>query len=84
MRSAAVLLICFQKIPSGFDRDRNELQLDLAKARNNINQKRYDEAESLLAVIENSTSGHGRLLPEQVWDAADLPALELFRGKPTG
>jgi len=43
-----------------------------------------DEAESLLAVIENSTSGHGRLLPEQVWDAADLPALELFRGKPTG
>jgi glucoamylase len=43
-----------------------------------------DEAESLLAVIENSTSGHGRLLPEQVWDSADLPALELFRGKPTG
>lgn len=43
-----------------------------------------DEAESLLAVIENSTSGHGHLLPEQVWDAADIPSLELFRGKPTG
>ena len=27
---------------------------------------------------------HSRLLPEQVWDAADIPALELFRGKPTG
>jgi glucoamylase len=43
-----------------------------------------DEAEALLTVIENSTSGQSRLLPEQVWDAADLPALELFRGKPTG
>lgn len=43
-----------------------------------------DEAESLLTVIENSSSGPGRLLPEQVWDSADIPALELFRGKPTG
>ena len=43
-----------------------------------------DEAEALLTVIENSTAGQSRLLPEQVWDAADLPALELFRGKPTG
>jgi glucoamylase len=43
-----------------------------------------DEAEALLTMMENSTSGHGRLLPEQVWDAADIPALELFRGKPTG
>jgi glucoamylase len=43
-----------------------------------------DEAEALLTVMENSTSGHGRLLPEQIWDSADLPALELFRGKPTG
>lgn len=43
-----------------------------------------DEAESLLTVIENSTAGEGRLIPEQVWDSADIPALELFRGKPTG
>ena len=43
-----------------------------------------DEAEALLTVIQNSTSGHGRLLPEQVWDSADIPALELFRGRPTG
>ncbi len=43
-----------------------------------------DGAEALLTVMENSTAGHSRLFPEQVWDAADLPALELFRGKPTG
>jgi glucoamylase len=43
-----------------------------------------DEAEALLTVMENSTAGASRLLPEQVWDAADIPALELFRGKPSG
>jgi glucoamylase len=43
-----------------------------------------DEAEALLTVMENSTAGHSRLLPEQVWDGADIPALELFRGKPSG
>jgi glucoamylase len=43
-----------------------------------------DEAESLLTVIENSTVGQSRALPEQVWDASDIPALELFRGKPSG
>ena len=43
-----------------------------------------DEAEALLTVMENSTIGHSRLLPEQVWDASDIPALELFRGRPTG
>ena len=45
---------------------------------------RRDEAEAMLTVIENSTTGQSRLLPEQVWDSADIPALELFRGKPTG
>jgi len=43
-----------------------------------------DQAEALLTVIENSTPGQSRLLPEQVWDSADIAALELFRGKPTG
>ncbi len=43
-----------------------------------------DEADALLTVMENSTAGEGRLLPEQVWDSADIPALELFRGKPSG
>jgi glucoamylase len=42
------------------------------------------EAETLLSMMEQSTSGASRLLPEQVWDAADRPALELFRGKPSG
>jgi glucoamylase len=26
----------------------------------------------------------GRLIPEQVWDAQDIPELELFQGKPSG
>ena len=43
-----------------------------------------DEAEAMLTVIENSTIGQSRLLPEQVWDEADIPELELFRGKPSG
>jgi glucoamylase len=43
-----------------------------------------DEAEALLTVMENSTAGQSRLLPEQVWDSADLPGIELFRGKPSG
>ncbi len=43
-----------------------------------------DEAETMLTVIENSTAEQSRMLPEQVWDAADLPALELFRGRPSG
>jgi len=43
-----------------------------------------DEAEALLTVMENSTVGESRLLPEQVWDAGDIPAVELFRGKPSG
>jgi glucoamylase len=33
--------------------------------------------------MELSTSG-SRLLPEQVWDSADIPERELFLGKPTG
>jgi len=40
-------------------------------------------AEELLSVMESSTEG-GRLIPEQVWDAADIPSRELFLGKGTG
>jgi glucoamylase len=44
-----------------------------------------DEAEALLTVMDNSTcSDASRLLPEQVWDQADVPAFELFRGRPSG
>ena len=42
-----------------------------------------DIAEELLRVMELSTEG-GRLIPEQVWDDADIPEKELFRGKPSG
>jgi glucoamylase len=45
---------------------------------------RPSEAEALLTMMENCTIGHSRLLPEQVWDADDIPDLELFRGKPSG
>src|ERR1700674_3395584 len=40
-------------------------------------------AEERWRVMEFSTEA-GRLIPEQVWDAADLPARELFAGKPSG
>jgi glucoamylase len=44
---------------------------------------RTEVAEELLCVME-SCAGGSRLIPEQVWDAADIPALELFKGKPSG
>jgi glucoamylase len=44
---------------------------------------RPQAAEDLLRVMELSTEG-GRLIPEQVWDRTDIPALELFLGKPSG
>ena len=44
-----------------------------------------DEAEArrLLATMEACASDGG-LLPEQVWDADDIPERELFRGRPSG
>lgn len=45
---------------------------------------RPELAEALLRVMEGSTAGASRLIPEQAWDAPDLPELELFKGKPTG
>ncbi|MDD2877237.1 MAG: glucan 1,4-alpha-glucosidase [Acidiphilium sp.] len=40
-------------------------------------------AETLRATFEGCTS-EGGLLPEQVWDADDIPTAELFRGRPSG
>ena len=40
-------------------------------------------AYELLRGMESSTEC-GRLIPEQVWDAPDIPSVELFRGKPSG
>jgi glucoamylase len=45
---------------------------------------RPEFADALLRVMEGSTAGASRLIPEQVWDRPDLPELELFSGKPTG
>jgi glucoamylase len=43
----------------------------------------FGQAERLRLTIEGCTS-EGGLLPEQVWDADDIPAHELFRGRPSG
>jgi glucoamylase len=42
-----------------------------------------DLAEALLRMMEDSTDESG-LIPEQLWDADDSPARELYRGKATG
>ena len=44
---------------------------------------RADVAEALLGVMENSTDAN-RLIPEQVWDANDIPERELYAGKASG
>jgi glucoamylase len=41
------------------------------------------EANRLLAVMAKQTSPGG-LIPEQVWDADDIPQRELFNGHPSG
>ena len=41
------------------------------------------EARRMLAAMEAFTSSGG-LIPEQIWDQADIPQRELFRGKPSG
>jgi glucoamylase len=43
-----------------------------------------DAAEALLGVMEGSTAGSSRLIPEQIWDGATIEEYELFPGKPTG
>jgi glucoamylase len=44
---------------------------------------RVDEARRMLAALEASAS-EGGLLPEQIWDSEDVPARELFLGRPSG
>ncbi|HEX4610499.1 MAG TPA: glycoside hydrolase family 15 protein [Urbifossiella sp.] len=43
---------------------------------------RPQEAERMLKLMEAAATGTG-LIPEQVWDAADIPDKHLFRGRPT-
>ncbi|MFX1489558.1 MAG: glycoside hydrolase family 15 protein [Promethearchaeota archaeon] len=42
-----------------------------------------DTAKKLLKVIESQV-GSGGLLPEQIWDAEDIPQKNLFNGHPSG
>ena len=42
-----------------------------------------DEAEKLLKALENFAN-EGGMIPEQIWDAADIPERELYFGKPSG
>ena len=44
---------------------------------------RPEEAARLLATLEASASAGG-LIPEQIWDSADIPERELFLGRPSG
>ena len=44
---------------------------------------RRDEAERLLRTLE-AFANAGGMLPEQVWDSADIPEKELFFGRPSG
>jgi glucoamylase len=44
---------------------------------------RTDVAEQLAAAIE-TMAGNSGLLPEQIWDSADIPDRELFIGHPSG
>jgi len=43
----------------------------------------YAVASSLAQAMATQSSA-GRLIPEQIWDAADLPARELYNGRPAG
>lgn len=45
--------------------------------------RRPEAAEKLLRAMEEFAS-EGGLLPEQVWDAADIPERDLYSGRPTG
>lgn len=44
---------------------------------------RTKNAQVLLYALENFAN-EGGLIPEQIWDAADIPGKELFLGRPSG
>jgi glucoamylase len=44
---------------------------------------RADEAQRLLKAME-AFANEGGMIPEQVWDASDIPDRGLFLGRPTG
>ncbi len=44
---------------------------------------RYDQAKRLLKTLQGF-SNPGGMIPEQIWDAPDIPDRELYFGQPTG
>ena len=57
--------------------------LTLERAHYELAGGRSDEARRLLAATEAFAS-EGGLIPEQIWDSADLPERELLFGRPAG
>ena len=53
------------------------------RAHYEIARGNFNEADRLRKVMEAQTNECG-LLPEQIWDAADIPERGLFNGHPTG
>ena len=53
------------------------------RAHYEIARGNFQEARRLVSVIEKQTSACG-LIPEQVWDKADLPGSGLYNGRPSG
>ncbi len=53
------------------------------RAHYELSAGRRDEADRLRTVME-AQAGESGLFPEQVWDAADVPARELRNGRPSG
>ena len=59
------------------------LQAAMRLSDNAARIKRVREGKELLQTMSRQTSECG-MLPEQVWDADDIPERELFNGKPSG
>jgi glucoamylase len=53
------------------------------RAHYEIARGNFDEAENLRRAMEAQTGECG-MIPEQVWDAPDIPERELYNGSPTG
>ena len=53
------------------------------RAHYELSAGRRDEAIRLMRAMEEF-AGDGGLIPEQVWDSADIPARGLYLGRPTG
>ncbi len=57
--------------------------LALERAMYELALGRKKEVQDILKAVTNQTSAGG-LIPEQIWDAPDIPERELFNGRPAG